>query len=129
MSKVNKRAPYLLTAILSAGLLAGCTGGGEDIAKVNGKNISRDQFASYMELKRLGSPSEERLQALLDQYLEREALAAVIENQQNMDWDLIQAEMNEYRKEMLISRYFEKFLNDQVSEESIQNYYVANPNQ
>jgi peptidyl-prolyl cis-trans isomerase C len=36
-------------------------------------------------------------------------------------------EVAEFRKQMLISRYFENYLNDKVSDEAIQNYYNTHP--
>ena len=43
-----------------------------------------------------------------------------------MDKSLIDAELEEFRKELLISRYFEQYLNDAVTEQGIQNFYSEN---
>lgn len=96
----------------------------EDVlATVNGKVISNDQFKNFLEFKRIPLQDEPRKARMLDQYLEREALAAVIEEKDFLDNGLIEAELNEFKKEMLISRYFEKYLNEQVTDEAVQNYY------
>lgn len=119
----------LLTLALLALGLAGCGSGSGDgehspqLAMVNDKPITQDEFAAYLKFKRAPAGDEKRRQMLLDQYLEREALAAAIEKADLLDKELIAAELNEFRKEMLISRYFEKFLSDKVTEQAVQNYY------
>ncbi len=55
--------------------------------------------------------------------MERKALASAIGKENLPDKDLVQAELNEFRKEMLISRYFEKFLREKVTDQAVQNYY------
>ena len=114
-----------LTLIILAMLLISC--GEKDtapvLATVNEKPITQSEFEAYLKFKRLPAKDKAQREKLLDQYLERAALATVIENQKVLDQDLIEAELNEFRKEMLISRYFEKFLDDKVTSEAIQNYY------
>lgn len=93
------------------------------IATVNGKEISSQQFEAFLKFKRVPESDEIRKTRLLKQYLEREALAAVIEKQGLLDNALMQAELNEFKKEMFISRYFEKYLAEQVTEQAVTNYY------
>jgi peptidyl-prolyl cis-trans isomerase C len=59
----------------------------------------------------------------LDDYASRVGLASVIEAEPLLDAQLTQAELEEFKKEMLISRYFEKFLADKVTDRAVQNYY------
>ena len=49
----------------------------------------------------------------------------MIENTALKDDALIKAVLNELRKEILISRYFERFLKDNVSDDAVINYYNA----
>lgn len=95
----------------------------ESLADVNGKSITQAEFDAYLKFKRLPATGQGRLEKLLDQYLEREALAAVIEKEELLDAERVRTELNEFRKEMLISRYFESFLAEKVTAEEIQNYY------
>ena len=104
------------------GLLAACDSG-DQLAKVNGQTITEQQFAAYAKLRRLNIANEEQRNKALDQYLEREALAAVIEKQDVLDSEMIAAELNEFRKEMLVSRYFEKYLANTVTDDAVKNYY------
>jgi peptidyl-prolyl cis-trans isomerase C len=121
---------YVLIACLVAGLV-GCngdkekdaTGKNNKVATVNGRSISAGQFDKFLEFKRLPPKDEAGKARLLDQYLEREALAAVIEKKGLLDNDLVQAELNEFKKELLISRYFEKYLGEQVTDQTVTNFY------
>lgn len=112
-------------AFTTAALLVGC-GGSNDIAEVNGRSISDEQFQAFLKHKRIPTQNEARVEKVLNQYLEREALADVVEEQSLLDGPLIEAELNEFRKEMLISRYFEEYLNKAVTDESVENYYNQN---
>jgi peptidyl-prolyl cis-trans isomerase C len=119
------RFRWILVAWMAAAALLVACRGGDELAEVNGKEITRAQFDAYLKFKRLPVDSDKRRQALLDQYLEREALAGVIEKEGKLDKALIDAELNEFRKEMLISRYFERYLDEQVGDDAVRNYYNA----
>jgi len=116
---------YFWLASLLFFLLLGCgeREREETLATVNGDTITKGEFETYLDFKRIPEGDEEKKKRLLDQYLEREALAAVIEEEPLLDKDLIQAELNEFRKQMLISRYFEKYLRGKVTDQAIQNHY------
>ena len=118
---------FLLTITMLTLALSGCGNGKSEqapqLAVVNDKPITKAAFDAYLKFKRAPADDQKRRQMLLDQYLEREALASAIEKAQLLDQELIAAELNEFRKEMLISRYFEKFLKDKVTDQAVQNYY------
>ncbi len=61
-------------------------------------------FEAYLKFRQVPAQNEKRRKALFDQYMEREALACAIGKENLPDKDLVQAELNEFRKEMLISR-------------------------
>jgi peptidyl-prolyl cis-trans isomerase C len=96
---------------------------GKAIATVNGKKIGEEEFNKFLQFKRVPVGDEARKTRMLEQYLEREALAEMIEKQNLLDNDLIQTELQEFKKEMLISRYFEKYLSEQVTDQAVSNYY------
>lgn len=112
---------YLIVIFLIVALL-GCSQE-EKLATVDGKAITTAEFDAFLKFKRHRAEDAQRRTALLNQYLEREALAAAIDKEPLLDKTLIEAELNEFRKEMLIARYFEKFLKDKVSEDAVRNYY------
>jgi peptidyl-prolyl cis-trans isomerase C len=123
MFEEMKITRYLGIGLLAgAFVLAGCNAG-KKIAEVEGKPVTEAEFSAFLEVKRLSPKDDEQRQAMLDNYLEREALAAVVEKQGVMDETLIDAEVNEFRKEILISRYFQKYLQDKVTDDAVLNYY------
>ncbi|MCP4979530.1 MAG: peptidylprolyl isomerase [Gammaproteobacteria bacterium] len=64
---------------------------------------------------------------MLDQYLQREALSLLIESKQSEKARLTtQAELADFRRQMVISRYFEQYLKDAVNDEKIKNFYLSN---
>jgi peptidyl-prolyl cis-trans isomerase C len=121
-----KPTPWMAAGLAVTLVLLGCAREEPpSVAKVNGTPITVDQFNAYLELKRLPNQDDGRREALLDQYLEREALAAVIEQEGQLNKRLMDAELDEFRKEMIISRYFDQFLREKVTEEAVQNYYAT----
>jgi len=117
-----KKCITLFTLVVLTLLITACDSEPK-LAKVNGKIITTGQFQAYLQFKRLPAQDKKRYKALTAQYLEREALATEISESPLLDKKLIKAELNEFRKEMLISRYFEKFLRDKVSDQAVRNYY------
>ncbi|WJN59429.1 peptidylprolyl isomerase [Pseudomonas sp. SO81] len=125
-----KQFPRLVLAVsLASAFLVGCEGGSESIAEVNGKPVTQDRFDAYLKLKRVPAQNAEWVGRELDDYLEREGLAGQIEEQGLLPVDQIEAEVSEFRKQMLISRYFEEYLRERVTDEAVRNFYATNPDQ
>jgi peptidyl-prolyl cis-trans isomerase C len=114
---------YFLCILLVSGLLA-CGDGGK-LASVDGRKVSGKEFDAYLKLKHIDAKDEKRRKALLEQYLQREALAEAIEKTDLLDKAQVAAEVNEFRKEVLISRYFDRFMKEQLSDEAVEKYYKA----
>lgn len=93
------------------------------VATVGDKEITEAEFTAFLEFKRLPADDSSRRQAVLEQYVEREALAEAVTGTDLLNEKMIEVELNEFRKEMLISRYFEKFLSQEVTDEAVRNYY------
>src|SRR5689334_13085306 len=107
-------------------LVSGCGGDHKtstELALVNGKTVTQDELHAFLKLKRISATDPARLAQLLDEYLKQEALAAAVESSGKLDTALTNAELNEFRKEMLISRYFQQFLDAQVTDQAVQSYY------
>lgn len=113
---------YVLIILLVCGL-AGCGKKEEKIAAIDGQAVTQVEFDAFLKFKRLSAKDDQRRDALLDQYLTRAALAAAIEKTDVLDQAMIAAELEEFRKEMLISRYFETYLKDKAGEDAVRNYY------
>ena len=116
----------LVVITLLAALLSACSGGGESIGKINGDNISAEQFDAWLAFKRIAIKDDKHRAELIKQYLEREALMRSVADKKILDKDLVEAEVNDFKQQMVISRYFEKYLKDVVTDQAVQNYYVAN---
>jgi len=117
-----------ICAVILFGVALGACGGGDrktspELATVNGRAITQAELDAFMKLKRIPATDPERLSKLFDEYLEREAVAAEAEKSGKLDAALIAAEQNEYRKELLISRYFQEHLDAQVTDQAVQAYY------
>ena len=110
-------------------LVAGCSDSDGIIAEVNGKPVYASEFQAYLELKRIPIDDEKKKARQKQDYLEREALASMIEQGDYVSKEMAKAEVNEFRKQMLISRHFETYLAEKVSDEAISNYYAANKNE
>lgn len=114
---------YIMGVLMLVGLI-GCGNGG-DLAAVDGRSVTREDFNAYLTYKRIQAPDEQRRTALLKKYLEREALAAAIEKSELPDRKVIEAEINEVRKEILISRYLDRFVKAQLTDEALRKYYES----
>ena len=100
------------------------------IANINGRDITIEEFDAYLDFKRIKVRDEKHRQALLDEYLGREALSVVIEQGLDEKSRLAsQAELADFKRQMNISRYFQNYLKDTVTDQKIQNYYTSNPDQ
>lgn len=100
-----------------------CKGRTSAVASVNGREISQSEFDAYLKLKHVAAADSKRRAVALDEYLERTAMAGLLEKEGKLDKAAIEAEVEEFRKELVISRYFDQFLTDKVSEVAIKNYY------
>lgn len=123
----------LSVVLLAGALVTACSRQDETLAEINGDAVTRAEFDAYLKFKRLAADTDERRAKLLDQYVERAALTAAIEeaiaDKDVIDRDLLDAELAEFRKEMLISRYFDRYLAETVTDEAVTNYYNAHPEQ
>lgn len=124
--RLKMKLRFVVIFLLSIGIF-GC---GDDSQKSESSttaaltNTSTDsKFDSYLKFKRINVRDDNHKARLLADFNKRIDLAAAIEKESLLDNQLIQAELEEFRKEMLISRYFEKFLKDKVTDQAVQNYY------
>jgi len=124
--KINNNIikPGLTLVVL---LMSACSGDDQVLATVNGEDITSSQFNAYLEFKRIKVRDDKHHDAALDQFLEREALSQVIEDKYDDAMELkAKTELDEFRRQMNISRYFENHLKDAVDDQKVKNFYVAN---
>ena len=114
--------PLALVLLVSAGTTA-CKRRSGDLATVNGRAVKQAEFDAYLKLKHVSPAEEKRRERALDEFLDRAALGAVIEREPGLDKAAIEAEVAEVRRELLISRYFDRFLEQKVTDTAVKNYY------
>lgn len=91
-------------------------------------STDKEQFEAFLNVKRVPLNDAVRYERMKQEYEKRAALANAIYDGDALDKALIDAEIEEFRKELLISRYFETYLKGAVTDEGIQNYYKSNIN-
>ena len=96
------------------------------LAEVNGEAVSEGMFDAYLDYKRIPKNDTKAVDRELSDYLERVGMAQVILSQKLLDPMRIETEVNEFKKQMLIFRYFEQFLREKVNETAERNFYAAN---
>ena len=125
--KCSKR---FLAVLLGSAILSGCgKSGDEAVGSVGGNPISATEFESYLNFKRIPLSDDGLKSRELDAYLKRTALAAAIEQESLLDPAAVEAEVSEFKKQMLVSRYFEQYLKDNVTEDAVKNFYTSNPDE
>lgn len=117
---------HLKLSVFSSLLLLSACSQNDGIASIDGHTITQDMFSAYLEEKRIPNSNPKRVESALDMYLEREALTRAIEDSEKLDIKAIEAELNELKKQMTISRYFESYLKNAVNDEAIRNFYSEN---
>ena len=115
----------IISIITLAILLQACGSDIPTIAYVGDREILQTEFDAYLKHKRINN--DETLKGnVLQEYLKREALAQAIKKQQLVDQDLLEAQVNEFRKQVLISNYFVEYLKEKVPDQALSNYYASN---
>ncbi|MBT5232081.1 MAG: peptidylprolyl isomerase [Methylococcales bacterium] len=112
-------------------LLYGCNddnNNGKEVKSLSGGNNLSSDFSDYLTFKHITVRDDAHRKALLAQFQEKEQLAKAIEQEGQYDKTMVSVELNEFRKEMLISRYFQTFLDREVTDASVQNYYISHAN-
>jgi peptidyl-prolyl cis-trans isomerase C len=124
--QLKPRFRHSLAAVLLAFTpLAGCNGRANALATVNGKTVDQAEFDAFLKLKHISPADTKRREQALDEYLNRAALTNVIENEQGFERAAVDAELAELKKELVLSRYFDRFLDQKVTDEAVKNYYDA----
>ena len=98
-------------------------------AYINDQAITQAEIDTFLKFKGIQDPTSKQAQRQIDDFIYREALTKSIEKQSLLDSSLVEIEMREFKKEMMISRYFETYLSDKVSSDAMRNYYNSNPDE
>lgn len=98
---------------------------GSDSSK-SAKSDNGDAFQSYLKLKNISPENKKRVKVEKQRFERRNKLVSSILKEPMLDKAKIDVEVAEYKKQIVISRYYEEFLKGKVNEESIRNYYSSN---
>ncbi|RCU52634.1 peptidylprolyl isomerase [Corallincola holothuriorum] len=96
------------------------------VASIGDAEITSAQLSAYLKHKRIPEQDATVVERALDDLISREALAQAIEQQDVLDAELIAAEQAEVRRQMLIGRYFEKFLAERITDDMVRAFYANN---
>jgi len=118
-----------LLAVAVMGLaIMGCSDS-DTLAKVNGEKISKLDFQQYLEVKGVKTQSVSSQKTVLENYAHRMAMAKSIEQQGIVDLASIEQKINDYRQQLLMNAYFDKYISENVDDVAIKNYYSSNAEQ
>jgi len=134
MEAEKKRTLMLVGVVVALGALIAymfAVGAGdgtdesETLATIGDAEITDADFEAYLEHKHLRLRDQEQADRVLEDLVDREALARAIESSGELDARELEAELAELRREMLISRYFDQYLRTAATDEAIRNYYES----
>lgn len=120
-----RKIKNIALGVITVAMLTACSDS-DVVATVNGKDVKKATVEAYLNYKRIPTEKSEVTDQAIHAYLEKSALADAIQKQDVLDSEAIAVELDEFRKQMLVSRYFEKFLADKVDQQAVRNYYAAN---
>ena len=93
---------------------------------LSSKDLDKEKFEAYLKLKRIPLNDEQRYQRMKKEYHQRAALVNAIDNTKTLDALQVEVEVDEFRKQLLVSRYFEQYLAEAVTEQGLKNFYNQN---
>lgn len=96
---------------------------------VNGSVITGDELIAHYGLKNINAEDMKSQENEKAKFFEREGLTQLMLETDVLSASEVSAELAQFKQQMVISRYFDKYLKEQVTEEAIKNYYTANPEQ
>lgn len=108
-----------VTAIIASIFLVACDSN-------TSNSFDKEKFEAYLKFKRIPLNDTSRYERLKEEYLRRAILTSAIDKTKKLDNTQIDVEVEEFRKQLVISRYFDEYLADAVSDQGVQNFYSQN---
>lgn len=112
-----------ITTVLFSVFLVACSFEQESKTTVDN---DKEAYEAYLSLKRIPLNDNVRYERMLEEYNNRKALADAMMSENSLDKALIDAEVEEFRRQLVISRYFESYLSENVTDQGIENFYKQN---
>lgn len=122
-----RKTGYFLILIVSI-LAISCNKGPstDTVATISDNKLTEADFKAYLKLKRIPDVSGARKNRARKTFEERNRLAHAITKEKLLDDTTIAAELRDYRNELLISRYFEVYLDTKITDDTAKKYYDDN---
>lgn len=99
--------------------------GGDALARIGDRELTSAEFEAYLAFKRITPRDQEQGDRVLQELVDREALAQAIARTDRLDQRAMEAELEEFRREQLIARYFDDYLRDAVTDQAVLNFYES----
>ena len=115
----------LKTILLPVLFLAACSNEAQ-LAKVGSEKITQPEFDAHLSFKRINPEQTDRVAAEFENYIEQTALAQAITESGELNEAELNAEVDAFKKQIMISRYMSAYLDKAVNSVAIENYYNAN---
>ena len=106
-------------------LVMGCSDSNV-VATVGDNDVTKQDFKNYLALKGITSTSQASRVTLIEEYTSRLALTQSVEESGNIELDKINRQVEDYRQQLVLNAYFDKFIEKNVNDEAVKNYYGVN---
>jgi peptidyl-prolyl cis-trans isomerase C len=130
---MSMRSKSMVVAFVVAAVLAACSSDKQaavhdvSVGDLGSEQLTGADFEAYLKLKGIPNTPGSRLDRAKATFVERTALAEAISKESLLDKAAVEAELRDFRNELLITRYFEKFSESKVTPEAVRQYYEKNP--
>ena len=122
--KMTIRTNLLISVTLLAALsTSACTE--KDESTTYDYSLSEKQMAAHMKAKGMDNKGL-KMDRSFQSYIERNAIASVIDSEHGFDQPAVEVEVNRMRNEMIIKNYIEQQQAEATSEAALKNFYEDN---
>lgn len=104
--------------------LASCSG--DYVAKVGSEEISKNKFESYLAAKNIRYKDLSEMDKALESLASRVALEQAILEEGVTEEDRIEADVEDFRRNLIINSYFQRHISQRVTDEAVLNYFNNN---
>lgn len=104
--------------------LAACSG--DYVAKVDGDSISKQEFENYLAAKNIRYTNLSEMDKALENLASRVALEKAILKEGISEEGVLEAEVQDFRRNRVINTFFEKYIGQRVTDEAVLNYFNNN---
>ena len=122
------RARELFFILVLCGTLFACTQIQDIIATIDNEEVTQSSFDAYLDYKQISQDSTGQTDEHLNEYIDSEAITLAIEKATIYQKNNLEAEINELKKEWLLSRYLKAFLAEMLTDSAIQDYHASSDN-